>query len=32
MSDTEKEKAVEKGRKMHTREEMEAFVESLGCV
>lgn len=30
MSDTEKEAAVEKSRQMHTRADMEQFVNSLG--
>ncbi|QNM06788.1 hypothetical protein [Qiania dongpingensis] len=30
MSDAEKENAVEKSRQMHTRQDMERFVNSLG--
>lgn len=30
MSDTEKEATVEKSRQMHTREDMQRFVNSLG--
>ncbi|MCD2492060.1 hypothetical protein LQE92_05400 [Lacrimispora sp. NSJ-141] len=30
MSDTEKENTVEKSRQMHTRRDMEQFVNSLG--
>lgn len=30
MSETEKEKTVEKSRQMHTRQDMERFVDSLG--
>lgn len=30
MSDAEKEAAVEKSRQMHTRHEMESYVNSLG--
>ncbi len=30
MSDSEKEKTVEKSRQMHTKQDMERFVNSLG--
>lgn len=30
MSEAEKEKTVEKSRQMHTRQDMERFVDSLG--